>query len=81
MDHSMIPEFLNVAICAVAEDYEELLDKLPSDIQVGVTELNSVIFCYSKITYLCLRCLQFLNLVWETSRFFYSLQHFNVLQI
>ncbi|XP_043599250.1 insulin-like growth factor-binding protein complex acid labile subunit isoform X1 [Bombus pyrosoma] len=34
MDHSMIPEFLNVAICAVAEDYEELLDKLPSDIQV-----------------------------------------------
>ncbi|OAD54931.1 Leucine-rich repeat-containing protein 4C [Eufriesea mexicana] len=34
MDHSIIPEFLKVAICVVAEDYEELLDKLPSDIQV-----------------------------------------------
>ncbi|CAD1479240.1 unnamed protein product, partial [Heterotrigona itama] len=33
-DHSIIPEFLNVAICVIAEDYEELLDKLPSDIQV-----------------------------------------------
>ncbi|KOC67238.1 Leucine-rich repeat-containing protein 15 [Habropoda laboriosa] len=33
-DHSMISEFLRVAICVVAEDYEELLDKLPSDIQV-----------------------------------------------
>ncbi|CAL7933435.1 unnamed protein product [Xylocopa violacea] len=33
-DHSMIPEFLKVAICVVAENYEELLYKLPSDIQV-----------------------------------------------
>ncbi|XP_076641879.1 uncharacterized protein LOC143352850 isoform X1 [Halictus rubicundus] len=34
MDHSMISEFLKVAICVVAEDYEELLEKLPSDIQI-----------------------------------------------
>ncbi|XP_076161898.1 uncharacterized protein LOC143143909 isoform X1 [Ptiloglossa arizonensis] len=34
MDHTMITEFLKVAICVVAEDYEELLDKLPSDIQI-----------------------------------------------
>ncbi|XP_031832964.1 uncharacterized protein LOC116427124 isoform X2 [Nomia melanderi] len=34
MDHSMITEFLKVAICVVAEDYEELLEKLPSDIQI-----------------------------------------------
>ncbi|XP_043801178.1 leucine-rich repeat-containing protein 15-like isoform X1 [Apis laboriosa] len=34
IDHSMIPEFLKVAICVIAEEYEELLDKLPSDIQV-----------------------------------------------
>ncbi|XP_026673374.1 leucine-rich repeat-containing protein 15-like isoform X2 [Ceratina calcarata] len=41
VDNSMIPEFLKVAICAVTEDYEELLDKLPSDIQV-FTILQSV---------------------------------------
>ncbi|XP_078034142.1 uncharacterized protein LOC144468493 isoform X2 [Augochlora pura] len=34
MDHSMISEFLKVAICVVAEDYEELLEKLPSDMQI-----------------------------------------------
>ncbi|XP_076763502.1 uncharacterized protein LOC143430913 [Xylocopa sonorina] len=33
-DHSVIPEFLKVAICVVAENYEELLYTLPSDIQV-----------------------------------------------
>ncbi|XP_076680653.1 uncharacterized protein LOC143375450 isoform X2 [Andrena cerasifolii] len=34
MDHSITNEFLKVAICIVAEDYEELLNKLPSDIQI-----------------------------------------------
>ncbi|CAK9833453.1 Leucine-rich repeat-containing protein 15 [Anthophora retusa] len=33
-DHPMISELLKVAICVVGEDYEELLNKLPSDIQV-----------------------------------------------
>ncbi|XP_046143343.1 carboxypeptidase N subunit 2-like [Osmia bicornis bicornis] len=33
-DHSLFSEFLKVAICVVAEDHEELLEKLPSDIQV-----------------------------------------------
>ncbi|XP_076545281.1 uncharacterized protein LOC143305460 [Osmia lignaria lignaria] len=33
-DHSIFSEFLKVAICVVAEDHEELLEKLPSDIQV-----------------------------------------------
>lgn len=42
----MISEFLKVAICVVAEDYEELLDKLPSDIQVTIIiNLNTVFFC------------------------------------
>ncbi|XP_053988854.1 carboxypeptidase N subunit 2-like [Hylaeus volcanicus] len=34
MDNAIFTEFLKVAICVVAEDYEELLDKLPSDIQI-----------------------------------------------
>lgn len=40
----MIPEFLKVAICVIAEEYEELLDKLPSDIQVGIMNLNIILF-------------------------------------
>ncbi|XP_076240402.1 uncharacterized protein LOC143182950 [Calliopsis andreniformis] len=34
MGHSITNDFLRVAICVVAEDYEELLNKLPSDIQI-----------------------------------------------
>lgn len=52
-EHSMAHELLKIATCVIVENPDELLAKLPSDIQVAYTIYNLIYL------YICISCIKF----------------------